>query len=149
MKYLTNAEAMIERNLLRLYEDAYPRAVELVATALRGRFEAGELRGWIEGEDDRDGVAKVPMPPLWRLEKECARRFIKTPLRALAVVQFSPNAGVECPWSWDKADGGEFLLGAAETAMAWDVLHFARAHGWSKPRRGEYPPFKRSTRRAA
>lgn len=141
MKFLTKGEATIERNLLAVYEEIYPRAVEAVATALRARFESGELRGWIEGDAD---LPKRKTPPFWKLQRECVRRFISTPVRALGVLACSESTHlvgetgyplVEA-WPWDQA-GGTCLLGAAEAAMAYDVLRFARERGWSKPQKGE------------
>jgi hypothetical protein len=142
MKFLTKGEAEIERNLLRVYEVIYPAAVRAVATALRPRFESGELRGWVSGDGD---LPKRQRPPFWKLESECVRRFITSPVRALGVLACSPSvrtadadgfALVE-PWHWDAAGSGTCLLGAAEAAMAYDVLRFARECGWSRPRRGE------------
>jgi hypothetical protein len=143
MKFMTDGEATIEGNLLNVYADVYPRAVEAVATALRKRFESGELRGWIDADAELKGTT---LAPLWRLERECGRKYIKTPIRALGVLRFSPHADAN-RWRWDEFKG--CLLSAAEEAMARDVLHFARTRGWSKPQRGEELTFKRSTRRAA
>lgn len=144
-----------EGNLLNLYQDAYPAAVERVATALRPRFESGELRGSIDADFEKpNGEMRRGRDPLTKIADECARRYIKTPLRALAVLEFSryssaldPGQGEE--WHWNRAGAGTCLLGAAVDAMAKDVLRFARERGWSKPLRGEHPIFNRSTRRAA
>jgi hypothetical protein len=68
MRFMTKDEATIEGNLLRVYETVYPRAVEAVATALRPRFESGELRGWLSGDGDRR------VKPSWRIERECRRK---------------------------------------------------------------------------
>jgi hypothetical protein len=145
-KFMTKNEACIEANLLRPYEILYPRAVEAVATALRSRFESGEFRGWKDGDLDEFTYTRRP----WhRLERECARRFITTPARALGVLACSPSAGVDEAWRWTWREVSEVsLLGAAETAMAIDVLHFARERGWSKPQKGEVPTARRARRAA-
>ncbi len=138
-------ERQIEGNLLNPYADVYPAAVERVAIALRPRFESGELRGWT-GEDF-EGKPRA-LDPLSRIENECRRRYIKNPLRALAIILHSPSTEAG-DWRWERVDAGVSLLAAAESAMAKDVLQLARERGWTKPRRGERPAFERRARRAS
>lgn len=146
MKFLTKDEATIEANLLGPYEILYPRAVEAVATALRKRFEAGELRGWVDGDADRYTGRRLD--PQTKIENECARRWIKTPVRALGVLATSSNRqGTEADeWVWNSTDLACTLQGAACIAMALDVLQYARKQGWSRPQKGEITP---KARRAA
>jgi hypothetical protein len=141
--------ATMERNLLRVYEIVYPRAVEMVATALRERFEAGELRGWMDEDTERcsadvvAGRSRGYNPPFWRIEDECRRRFVTTPVRALGVIESSPNTKTASAHGWDFNDPQpEPLRHVAASAMAFDVLHLARTKGWSKPLKGEEPAFK-------
>jgi hypothetical protein len=147
---MTDAER-IERNLLAVYEVFYPAAVEKVATALRPRFESGELRGWISGDADRYSGRRLD--PLTKIEFECERRWVTTPVRALGALAMSPNkTGTSADeWVWNATDLSCTLRGAASIAMARDVLAFARERGWSKPQKGEEPAFKaqRQARRAA
>jgi hypothetical protein len=53
---------------------AYPAEVERVAEALRPELEAGELRGWQDG----DGDLPPGEAPYHRLEDEVALRYVAT-----------------------------------------------------------------------
>ena len=113
----------------------YPAAVEQVATALRQRFESSELRGWRDEEAER-GLEEQD-PPLFVLEAECRRRWVTSPVRAVAALASSPNMlTVAGRWDWGRRDCRE-LRGTAVQAMALDVLTCARARGWTRRQRGK------------
>lgn len=141
--FKSKGEATIESNMLKIYEILYPQAVEAVATSLRARLESGELRGW-RNEDEE--LPPRRLPPLFRLERECGRRYVTTPVRALGVLACSPSAQSKDreAWRWDLADGFP-LRSAAVGAMAQDVLRLARARGWS-PRASPRPKSVRHAR---
>ncbi len=145
------------------FAGTYHRAVECVASVLRPRFESGELRGWIEdydsercspwnvkkgkdGEPERDAAGLAVLvrretlwiPPMWRIERACTRLFITSPNAALNVLQSASALGrSKAPFRWRGRPRSTSLLGSAEAAMAVDVLAYARARGWSKPKPGE------------
>jgi hypothetical protein len=133
---MSNTVKTRERDLLQPYEDLYPRAVERIAVALRPRFESGELRGWRDGDGEL-GIHVPGEPPSFKIEDECARRWVTTPVRAIAVLSISPNAETVTTWEFKGSGGGQPLRGAAVETMALDVIAFARAQGWTKRQRGE------------
>jgi hypothetical protein len=118
---------------LRAY---YVAAVAAVAAELRPRFESGELHGWREEDsrgmdDDRKGFAPSP----WRVEGECGERFVRGSMqRAYLVLAVSPSE-VE---TFDGACADPRYHAAQ--AMAWDVIRFARAQGWTALAQGEDAP---------
>lgn len=125
-----NETAMVVQQLAQ----AYLAEVEAFAETLRPRFEAGELRGWWNGDGDRLGFAQEAgsdwIPPLWRLEHLCARRFgLKGKIAHLALA----------------VAGGRFDEGGgpdqqAREAVAQDVLAVARRRGYVKRRAPRAPP---------
>jgi hypothetical protein len=148
MTFMTKGEAAIEGNLLRVYEIVYPRAVEAVATALRPRFESGELRGWIDRLDTELPARR--RDPQSKIVDECMRRFVTSPVRALAILLYSRNVeeSEAGQWQWD-AQASVPLRAAGAEAMALDVLAYARAQGWATRRRGEVAAHATMIERAA
>lgn len=116
----------------------YGAWVERCAMALRAKFEDGTLRGFVSGD--------AGSSPLFRLQDECEKRFIRSPQDA-AIVLLGASRSSLAPAEADF-DRPEHI---ATVAMAVDVLNRARANGWSKPQDGEEPTFKanRKARRAA
>jgi hypothetical protein len=107
----------------------YERAVKAVATKLRRQFETGKYRGWRDGDSEVE-IEEIKRLPFFRLERAVGCLWITSPIRAMAVLEFSRADGEG--WSWDKA-GGPCLLGAAESNMAFDVLAYVTARGWYTP----------------
>jgi hypothetical protein len=125
----TKVEKMADHAVREAAKIVYQGAVQRIATALRPRFESGELRGWIEG-DER--IARRGNPPTWKIERECTRRFIRS-IREAGIVLLAAPDDTLAPAANDF-DRPEHV---ATTAMAQDVLRYARAQGWTKPRPGE------------
>jgi hypothetical protein len=145
---------------LRAY---YQGEVARVALELRPRFESGELHGWREEDTERmeaeGGSYRASyVPPPWRVEEECGRRFVRASVsRAYVVLLVSPSEPETAGVGWT-----DHRYHAAN-AMAWDVIRYARAQGWTtmtsdefspgadyKPRRGPRPEgFHGYGRRAA
>jgi hypothetical protein len=139
----------------------YAATLERIAAALRPGFESGEYRGWTDEDDELDN--HLPRtgydPPLWKLERECARLIGDA--RTAAVVLFgSPNAAdgwfrfemdhelraqiFPVDDEYDPADLAEVfrieMCGKAGLALSCDVLQVARARGWYKPAPSERTP---------
>ena len=108
----------------------YRHAVEEVAILLAPRFMSGELRGWLDADSERKGgIPARYVPPLFKLERACTRLFIRSPEAALMVLRCaSPGARVE-DFDWREGGASVSLLGAAEAAMARDVLHLCSNAG--------------------
>ncbi len=137
---------MAENALRTAAEIVYAAAVERIAKALEPKFRAGDLRGWIDDDDKARGL-----PPLWRLEDECAKRLRSTE-EAFAVLLNAPFAGR----GWTEYEQSLLRLerrrypdkacilhaearGKAGVALARDVLLIARTRGWYRATRGEEP----------
>ncbi len=134
------------------YARTYAAAVRSIAIVLRPRFESGELRGWADGDGDRIGQGKRRWtPPMWRVEAACGRFFVRSQGAAMVVLQYASRRALQVdPFYWKDPGGGVSLYGAAVTAMAYDVVLYARARGWSRPiPTEESPPARASTGRAA
>lgn len=127
---------------LRAY---YRTEVERVATELRPRFESGELRGWRSNEMDRmdarmDALAAgatpdAYVPPLWRVEEEAGQRFVRSSMaRAYVVLLVSPSE----PETFDPSSMDPRYH--AGTAMAHDVIRYAREQGWTTMAADESEP---------
>jgi hypothetical protein len=107
----------------------YQGEVARVALELRPRFESGELRGFRD-EDSETMEAEGPdgsyVPPPWRVEEECGRRFVRASVaRAYAVLLVSPSEPETSGAGWTDP-----RYHAAQ-AMSWDVIRYARAQGWT------------------
>jgi hypothetical protein len=133
---------------------AYADVVKAVATLLRPRFESGELRGLTNDDAERTSpLAKRKfVPPLWRIEKECSRLFIRSPEAALLVLRFGSsraNGGGGLTWTWDEVSYCS-LSGVAAGIMARDVVVYARSKRWYTPAADEDPaPTRAELRNAA
>lgn len=136
----------------------YEEIRDRVANELRPKFEAGELRGWIESDHvkmEEEEHRRDFEPPLWRLEAECAKR-LRSNAEAFVVLLHSPFAGT----GWEqfemdyglrqqhhsgkrKASPQAVMLaetrGKAGVALARDLLLIARTRRWYRPARGEEP----------
>ena len=129
------------RDVLR---DAYRAALERFAATLRPAFEAGELRGYRDG-DDEDGRRS----PFWTVERLAAAHFgielVCTPDPAGECELLSgdePTAHLILAVSPHAASTGEaavHVCAHAMEAVAWDVVSLARERGWYVPEAGEYP----------
>jgi hypothetical protein len=119
-----------ERRALDAGAAFYARAVKEIATTLRPRFEAGELRDWRPGD-----LARWPgpyeaqnwgdMPPVLRIEKECAYRFTNHSLHAFLVLAYSPRGR---PLYASPLEDGAACR--AQEVMAKDIIAYAFAQGW-------------------
>jgi hypothetical protein len=91
------------------------RSIDEPPPVEKGR-ELGELRGFIAAED---GAAALD--PATILERECARVWITSPIRALATLAHSPNVrGTEAAeWTWKASNAGTSLREAASIALPW------------------------------
>lgn len=118
----------------------YEAAVARVANRLRARFESGELRGWMPGDGEtRNGRMVNGKPPMWKIEDQCERLFLKSIREvAMALLVMDGPGFEEAMHDFERPEH------IAAPTMALDVLHFARQQGWSKPLKGETPKFIRT-----
>ncbi len=148
---MTSEIDTMERNLLRIYEVLYPQAVEQVATALRPRFESGELHAMREAQKDEDGITDAE--PIRRVEDAVRDHFgldvevlEHTPpgyttyqgddAGAYLVLAVSPAAQAE---EDSVYDGWPHIAFAAKAWAAWDVVFTARKLGFYAPSSDEEP----------
>lgn len=119
-------------------DKTYAGAVGFLAEFLRPRFESGELRGFIDADDQRPAGWDAPMH---RVERACERHFIRSPEAALLVLTCAGKTKGH-QWSWNQVSSHS-MRGAASARMAADVLDLARARGWSRPQPMEDPAPRR------
>lgn len=127
-------------SVLSALRAAYRAEVERIASDLRPRFESGELHGWHFYDDD-DGkdldagqADDYRDHPVHVLAKEIGAAHVPDFATAYLVLA--------CSQAEDQSIPGDTELEAARYAAAdcitVDVYRHARAHGWWRPRRGEY-----------
>ncbi len=124
----------------RVLEDlrlAYGAEIERLAETLRPGFEAGELRGWNDPDDD-EGAAALRLEDLasahfglevQRLENVPRKgdvTYTGDHATAYAILAVSPS-------SERTEDGYNHVAFQAKDAAALDVLAIARQRGWYAP----------------
>jgi hypothetical protein len=137
--------------------DDYNATIGRTAEELRPRFEAGELHGFRDNDNDRRDAAwckqhGVPHDPDYRdslfiLEDVFAKKVLgfvpeyyghceeKPARRAAWVLMHSPSTP-------DSLDDGQTLIQMATGAGARDLLRIARQRGWYTPTADESPSNK-------
>jgi hypothetical protein len=125
------------------FRPLYLAEVARLAETLRPKFESGELRGYTDEDDDARVGQAVPMD---RLEDLCNEHFglqapgtfeggivDRDPVTAELVLAASPSAEDVI----NDGNRGHARSTLAMFAAARDVLAFAIARGWRKPRSDE------------
>lgn len=104
--------------------------VERLAARLRPRFEAGELRGWVDADFD----SEHPHSPFDDLAEIARRSMARTFSEAYLVLACSPEE--------ENAEGSVDLASAkwaAADCVAREILSIARSRRWYTPLPGEGP----------
>jgi hypothetical protein len=137
----------------------------VIAKALRPKFEAGELRGWVDEDGERMDAVRGGktgkydpkyLAPKFALEDEMGKRLLGAAPQVLAAMAATgePHPSEErmhailervafvllCSPSVGLTCGrGMTPAGIAEGAAAYDVLRIARERRWYKPHASEIP----------